>query len=503
MAIEIQASKHQTPKDRPIKLTHRDLMVKFWEISSSHHPNNHPNSYFSRGNQNHYDGDHRRNTSAGPGTQSARGDQHNQYSNQSNSNFRNYGYNQQRGVQSYTRFDKRYNQQYSPPIYPPTPSLNSSFPETLSKSLLQIAENQSRTIEAMKASQEAQVETYKEMSRTNKMRDDDTLFNSIEVYDGTNPAKFEKWMDSIDQATHITARDLRKELLKKSDGVIRNSLTMMHATWSDDNIIAKLHQDFLSLSTMNRAREELKSLYQEQGEPITVFIYKYGQMHFLSTGIRSEKETHPFTITGFISVLEPQLNRIVAKRYMEARNKPYILEDVFQLAKQCSRKMQEASSLGHSSSLNLPSSVNEISSTEVNEVTQGCWNNYSKKPWNKQHSYKGKKYSDRKPWYNKDQKLWNKDNKHQNNKESKPKDTCITITKDVKYFCPTGYDEGIFGAVTKLLSKKIEQVKCSGASDAKTINTIEHKNFCNSFKIPEQLYDAAFTQVFGELTPEI
>ena len=36
-----------------------------------------------------------------------------------------------------------------PLIFPPTPSLNSSFPEVLSKSLLQIVENQSRTIEAM------------------------------------------------------------------------------------------------------------------------------------------------------------------------------------------------------------------------------------------------------------------------------------------------------------------------------------------------------------------
>ena len=180
-------------------------------------------SHFSRVNQNQYNGDHRRNTSAGSGRHFTR-DQQNQYSNQFNSNFINYGYNQQRGVQSHIRFDERYNQQYSPPIYPPTPSLNSSFPEALSKSLLQIAENQPRTIKAMKASQEAQAEAYKEMSRTNKMRDDDVLFNSIEVYDGSNPAKFEKWMDSINEATCITRKDLRKEPLKKSDGVIRNSL---------------------------------------------------------------------------------------------------------------------------------------------------------------------------------------------------------------------------------------------------------------------------------------
>ena len=103
----------------------------------------------------------------------------------------------------------------------------------------------------------------------------------------------------------------------------------------------------------------------------------------------------------------------------------------------------------------------------------------------------------------KGKKPWNKDHKKQyGNKESKPKDACITITKDVKYFCPTGFDEGIFNAVTKLLHKKVEQAKRSGSDSAKTINTIEHDNFCNIFKIPEQLYDAAFMQVISEAAPK-
>ena len=97
--------------------------------------------------------------------------------------------------QPHARFDKRYNWRYSPPIYPLTPSLNNSFSEALSRSLLQIAENQSRTIDAMQASQEAQATAYKEMTKTNKMRDDNTLFHSIEVYYGSNPTKFEKWID--------------------------------------------------------------------------------------------------------------------------------------------------------------------------------------------------------------------------------------------------------------------------------------------------------------------
>ena len=174
------------------------------------------------------------------------------HDNKSSQYYRNYNYDYRESQrQPHARFDERYNQRYSPPVFPPTPSPNSSFQEVLSKSLLQIAENQLRTIEAMKASQEAQAGAYKEMTKTNKMRVDDTLFHSIEVYDASNPTKFEKWIDSIDQATCTTGRDLRKELLKKSDGVIRNMLSMMDERWTDDAIIAKLHQDFSSLSMMN------------------------------------------------------------------------------------------------------------------------------------------------------------------------------------------------------------------------------------------------------------
>ena len=173
--------------------------------------------------------------------------------------------------------------------------------------------------------------------------------------------------------------------------------------------------------------------------------------------------------------------------------------------------MLESDSFDRNNSFRVPSTINEISDAEINEVTQGHWNNngnynnkHGGKYADKNHNYKGKKDFNKKPWQNKDQQLWNKDHKAQySNKESKPKDASITVTKDVKYFCPTGFDEGIFNAVTKLLHQKIEQAKRSGSDNAKTVNTIEHESFCNFFKIPEQLYDAAFTKVIGKLTPKI
>ena len=203
-------------------------------------------------------------------------------------------------------------------------------------------------------------------------------FTSIEVYNGSNPTKFEKWIDNIDQATHITGRDLRKELLKKSDGVVRNILSMMDARWTDDAIIAKLCQDFSSLSTMNWTREELKNLYQEPGEPITVFIYKYGQMHYLSTVIRAHRETHPFAITGFISALEPKLNKMMVRKYADSRNKPNTLEAIFQLAERCSKRMLEADSFDCSNTFRVLSTINEITEVAVNEATHRWWNNNNK-----------------------------------------------------------------------------------------------------------------------------
>ena len=73
----------------------------------------------------------------------------------------------------------------------------------------------------------------------------------------------------------------------------------------------------------------------------------------------------------------------------------------------------------------------------------------------------------------------------------------------MKYFCPTGFDEGIFNAVTKLLHEKVEQAKRSGSNNIKTVNAVECESIINLFKIPEQLYDAAYTQVIREVIPKI
>ena len=67
------------------------------------------------------------------------------------------------------------------------------------------------------------------MTHSNQAREDDALFAGIEVYDGEDPSQFEGWLDAVKQVCNMTNRNLQKELMKKSTGAIRETLSMMNA----------------------------------------------------------------------------------------------------------------------------------------------------------------------------------------------------------------------------------------------------------------------------------
>ena len=78
---------------------------------------------------------------------------------------------------------------------------------------------------------------------------------------------------------------------------------MRQARAMDDKVIAKLRKNFSSISTMNQVREELRNLVQAPNQPVSIYIYKYVHLHFLSSGCRPHEETHLFVIQDFISSL--------------------------------------------------------------------------------------------------------------------------------------------------------------------------------------------------------
>ena len=171
-----------------------------------------------------------------------------------------------------------------PPTFPSPGFNNTMASDTVCRSIIQLVENQSHSLDFILAGQQLQMDAYKEMTRSNQAREDDTLFAGIQVYDGEDPSHFEGWLDAVEQVYNMIDRNLRKELMKKLTGAIRETLSMMKPYWTDDDIISKLRQDFSSMSTMNRAREELKDIKKLPSQPISSYMYKYGRIHFLATG---------------------------------------------------------------------------------------------------------------------------------------------------------------------------------------------------------------------------
>ena len=105
-----------------------------------------------------------------------------------------------------------------------------------------------------------------------------------------------RWLDDIVQTTHITNRDLRTEVIKKSGGAVRKTLMMMHPATTDNEVIAKLRKDFSVIPTLNQVREELRNMMQKPNKPVSVYIYRYVHLHFQSLGSRKTRRlTHlPF-----------------------------------------------------------------------------------------------------------------------------------------------------------------------------------------------------------------
>ena len=92
------------------------------------------------------------------------------------------------------------------------------------RSIIQLAENLSRSLDFILVGQQSQMDAYREMTQSNQAREDDALFAGINVYDSEDPSKFEGWLDAVEQACNMTDRNLRKELMKKSSGAIRETI---------------------------------------------------------------------------------------------------------------------------------------------------------------------------------------------------------------------------------------------------------------------------------------
>ena len=284
--------------------------------------------------------------------------------NQNTFPYRDYRYSDQLRQ---TQFNEKQNQMYSPYHFGPSPALSAGS-DLLSHSIMQLAEMQSRSLEIFAAQQKSQIDVYQELTRSNKEKEHDALFTLIPVFDGDR-TQCEQWLDDMDQATRISGRDLRTELIKKSTGVVRQVIMMAHPDASDDDLINIIREDFSDAPTMNEAREELLHMRQKPEEQMRVYVYRYGRMHQRSSGIRAAEETHQHVIQDFIKSLKPKIKNKFANKFAEGRFQPRTLDHAFSLALDLEKKIQIADSFRDDIlDSRTPAMVNEVQSYALDKT---------------------------------------------------------------------------------------------------------------------------------------
>ena len=104
--------------------------------------------------------------------------------------------------QQHAHFNEGFNRRYSPPIFPSPGFNNTIASDTVGRSIIQLAKNQSHSLDFILVGQQLQIDAYKKLTHSNQAREDDDLFAGIEVYDGEDPHALKVgWMLSNKSAT--------------------------------------------------------------------------------------------------------------------------------------------------------------------------------------------------------------------------------------------------------------------------------------------------------------
>ena len=147
-------------------------------------------------------------------------------------------------------------------------------------------------------------EALERLNESTRQRDHNHMFMSIEVYDGTDPKKFEPWIEQIEIACRISGRDPRVVALAKSTRAVTEVIRSMRPglTWTEfKNELKRCFSE--SKSIVHAAAIFHSFRKQEDNENLRSYIHKYTKLHREATKRSSEDEYDTQAKLHFLSRL--------------------------------------------------------------------------------------------------------------------------------------------------------------------------------------------------------
>ena len=139
--------------------------------------------------------------------------------------------------------------------------------------------------------QQLQGRALGQLVENTRQREFDKLFDSIPVYDGEDPEKFEPWLSKLESACLVGKRDVREVAICSSTGPVLEVLNSIEdkedwATHRDE-----LRHCFSTNKTRVHAADLLSNFRrQHANENLRSFIHQYTKMHHQATGLKPEND---------------------------------------------------------------------------------------------------------------------------------------------------------------------------------------------------------------------
>ena len=156
-----------------------------------------------------------------------------------------------------------------------------------------------------------------------QQREFDKLFDSIPVYDGEDPEKFEPWLSKLESACLVGKRDMREVAICSSTGPVLEVLNSI-----EDKEDWATHRDELRCCfSTNKTRVHAADLlsnfwHRHANENLRSFIHQYTKMHRQATGLKPEND---YDLSRKVEFMKRIRNTQIANKIIKSnRFKDYI-----------------------------------------------------------------------------------------------------------------------------------------------------------------------------------
>ena len=139
---------------------------------------------------------------------------------------------------------------------------------------------------ASTAAQETQSIALAQLVENTHQREFDKMFNTIPIYDGEDPDKFEPWLEQLQNVCRVGKHNIQEVAMCCTSGLVLEVLQSMDTIlyWS------KIHDELRRCFSPNRTSAHVAALLiafrkQNKNENLRSFIYQYTKLHAQATGM--------------------------------------------------------------------------------------------------------------------------------------------------------------------------------------------------------------------------